>query len=654
MIHQIRFTCSAVLLIVAMLCLSAGATAQIALAQSAPTTPAPAPGVPILPAKPTATPTAAPTATPTRAPIRFLIQSHYTAPQQPRGQEPFDLHLEIKNIGADTANGYTIRSVGCAGDILVEGACSKPIPTAAAGQSVWVVFRLRLVGALDQGDVKGLNLQIADDHGADLADQLGNMTVNIHFLPARAIEDETPTLKRPFPGPNITIGKTWTARARSTEAELLTPVPVRLGNAAPGGGGYEFELVIELHNQGPVEATNIFVDFCDGSDNPFNPVGSTCRKFVPANLPPGAKAIASQTLAFKNTATPAPRGTEVQLKVSYEFWYVEQWLKGEATPTVAIYPQEYPALALAPYAAPQLTVNTEQLNVRLGPGVAYPGLGLVRAADSFAITGRTPDADWWQINYNGQAGWVSAAYVIVRGGEYVAEVATPPAPPAPGSAAVGQQEPAAAAANALSTATPAPPIVPPVARANVRVELPAPATEPARPGNGLMSVAVGPGAAEPNAAEPAGPWLVIERYRTVPQPIADGRPFTLELTLRNPGRQTAGQLALVWRSNQIAALGTGGVLWLGDLLPGMATTVSGQFLVTDPRPLGVLRLPIELLYSDEAGQTHVYRDEIALLRQTPQPTVGPTAGAAATSPQRSRPLWLSALLGFLGLGGGQR
>lgn len=169
-----------------------------------------------------------------------------------------------------------------------------------------------------------------------------------------------------------------------------------------------------------------------------------------------------------------------------------------------------------------------------------------------------------------------------------------------------------------------------------------------------MSVAVGPGAAEPNAAEPAGPWLVIERYRTVPQPIADGRPFTLELTLRNPGRQTAGQLALVWRSNQIAALGTGGTRWLGDLLPGMATTVSGQFLVTDPRPLGVLRLPIELLYSDEAGQTHVYRDEIALLRQTPQPTVGPTAGAAATSPQRSRPLWLSALLGFLGLGGGQR
>ena len=606
-------------------------------------TPPPGPGVPILPAKPTATPTVTP------MPPAFQIVNHYTAPQQTRSREPFDLHLEIKNVGNRPASGYTLRIKECTGEIQAEGVCVKPLPDLAAGQSAWVAFRLRLVGDLAQPAIKDLILQIADNQGANLPADLGAMTVKIHFLPSRAINDETPDLKRPFPGPDITIGRTWTAKARSTVAELLTPVPVRLDAAAPGGGP-EFELVVELHNQGPVEATNIFVDFCaaTGDAQLFNPVGSTCRKFVPANLPAGAKAIASQTLAFKNSATPTPRGAEITLRISYEFWYVEQWLKGEATPTVAVYPQEYPAPLLPPYTAPQLIVNTAQLNVRLGPDTNYPVLGQVHSADVFAITGRTAAADWWQINYNGQPGWVSAAYVIARGGENVAEITLLPTPPpaapapagptpSPNPGPVGQQpEPAPAAANIPPPAT----IAPPAAGFNAQADL------PARAGSG---VAADFNAAD-SAARLAGPWVVIERYRTAPQPIVDGQPFTLELTLRNPGRQTAGQLTLAWRSNQIAALGAGNVRWLGDLLPGAATTVSGQFLVTDPRPSAVLRLPVELLYSDDAGQTHAYRDEITLLRPTPQPTAGPLAGSGPTTPQGGRPAWLSALLGFLGLG----
>jgi len=149
----------------------------------------------------------------------------------------------------------------------------------------------------------------------------------------------------------------------------------------------------------------------------------------------------------------------------------------------------------------------------------------------------------------------------------------------------------------------------------------------------------------------AQPWVIIERYRATPQQPVEGQPFTLELTLRNPGRQTATQLAVGWRSNQIAPFGAGGVRWLGDLLPGATVTLSGQFLVTDPRPLGTLQLPVEFTYSDEAGQSYTARDEITLLRPTARPTIAPAAKDAATT--RERPPWLNALLGFFGLGGGQ-
>jgi uncharacterized protein YgiM (DUF1202 family) len=433
---------------------------------------------------------------------------------------------------------------------------------------------------------------------------------------------------------------------------------VRLDASPPGGGGPEFELVVELHNQGQVEATNIFVDFCDGTPK-FNPVGSTCRKFVPASLPPGAKAIASQTLAYENESTPTARGGQVTLKITYEFWYLGQWLKDETAPKVYIYPQAYPAPLLPPYTAPQLTVNVDHLNVRLGPGTNYPLVGEVRQGTVVNIIGKTTDADWWQIIFDGKAAWVSgsASLVTVRGGESVPVAASTPPPPqteppaAKSSAADAQQKTSAEAAVSPSVVSTATLTIAPTATLTAT---------PASAAN--LAAAPGPAAANSWAAPVldtanfsarlAGPWVVIERYRTIPQPIVDGQPFTLELTLRNPGRQTASQLMVAWRSNQIAPFGAGNTRWLSDLLPGAVTTVSSQFLVTDPRPLGVLQLPVEFLYNDEAGQSYSHRDEITLLRPTPRPMTDSTVkGAAVMPPKSGRPLWLSALLGFLGLGG---
>jgi dipeptidyl aminopeptidase/acylaminoacyl peptidase len=67
---------------------------------------------------------------------------------------------------------------------------------------------------------------------------------------------------------------------------------------------------------------------------------------------------------------------------------------------------------------PRLTVVVEALNVRTGPGVTYPVIGLLRRDDEVTIIGRHVASGWWQVKLiNGREGWVSgvSAYVRVSG-----------------------------------------------------------------------------------------------------------------------------------------------------------------------------------------------------------------------------------------------
>ena len=149
----------------------------------------------------------------------------------------------------------------------------------------------------------------------------------------------------------------------------------------------------------------------------------------------------------------------------------------------------------------------------------------------------------------------------------------------------------------------------------------------------------------------AGPLVVVERYRSNPEQIADGQSFTLELVLRNTGRTTARQLVLGWRGNQIVPFGTGNTRWLDDLVPGAVTVVSGRFLLTDAKLASLLHLPVELVYSDENGQLRTRSEEIALLRAGP---AQPMAGATPAPQKNRQPLWWRIAFGLLGLGAEQK
>jgi dipeptidyl aminopeptidase/acylaminoacyl peptidase/uncharacterized protein YraI len=80
--------------------------------------------------------------------------------------------------------------------------------------------------------------------------------------------------------------------------------------------------------------------------------------------------------------------------------------------------------AFAPSAAaqgndsPQLTVMAQALNVRDGPGVAYPAFDVLVQGDEVSVIGYDPPSDWWQVQLpDGNIGWVSggSAYVSLSG-----------------------------------------------------------------------------------------------------------------------------------------------------------------------------------------------------------------------------------------------
>jgi uncharacterized protein YraI len=57
------------------------------------------------------------------------------------------------------------------------------------------------------------------------------------------------------------------------------------------------------------------------------------------------------------------------------------------------------------------TVRTnEALNVRYGPSQDCPVIGQVSGGTEVQVTAHSPDGQWWQVDYNGQAGWMAAGY----------------------------------------------------------------------------------------------------------------------------------------------------------------------------------------------------------------------------------------------------
>lgn len=100
-----------------------------------------------------------------------------------------------------------------------------------------------------------------------------------------------------------------------------------------------------------------------------------------------------------------------------------------STPAPATTPFPLTPVATPGPVTPHLIVNAEGVNVRSGPDTTYPGLGLLVWGEEVIATGRY--ADWWQIDYQGTAGWVRGDLVIAVNVAGVPEVIPPPPTPTP-------------------------------------------------------------------------------------------------------------------------------------------------------------------------------------------------------------------------------
>lgn len=100
------------------------------------------------------------------------------------------------------------------------------------------------------------------------------------------------------------------------------------------------------------------------------------------------------------------------------------------TPTVTRTPAPPTATPVPPVAAMRIRVN-----VRQGPGAAYPKIGELDRNVKVIIVGKSEDAKWFQVPYDAnKAGWVAADFVDVSGSisqVQVVAVQPPPATPTP-------------------------------------------------------------------------------------------------------------------------------------------------------------------------------------------------------------------------------
>lgn len=83
------------------------------------------------------------------------------------------------------------------------------------------------------------------------------------------------------------------------------------------------------------------------------------------------------------------------------------------TPTVTLTPT--PSLTPTPTFPRDAVVNIEALNVRAGPNVLHPLLGVAYRATAVAVEGRDLDGGWLVVRLPDQTtGWLNGAYVELR------------------------------------------------------------------------------------------------------------------------------------------------------------------------------------------------------------------------------------------------
>lgn len=148
-------------------------------------------------------------------------------------------------------------------------------------------------------------------------------------------------------------------------------------------------------------------------------------------------------LGFRLVEMLAPQAVSAQIEVESPTLPVATALTVSATlpVTITVEPESTPVPPAPTPAQPRLIAGPSAVNVRRGPGLAYEKIGLLPAGMQAAVTGRS--GAWWQIDDQGQAGFVFGEIVTAFDVDGVPEVEAPALPePTPTVAATPLPDPA--------------------------------------------------------------------------------------------------------------------------------------------------------------------------------------------------------------------
>jgi hypothetical protein len=184
--------------------------------------------------------------------------------------------------------------------------------------------------------------------------------------------------------------------------------------------------------------------------------GRAKEEIVPiAELANALGARSPQVMAYLTpTDTVAPTATAADAAIATEAAAPTD----APTPTVApAAPTPLPTVTITPTVVQPHVAAHSTVNLRSGPGTAYPVVGQLKVGQEAAITGRNASGDWWQLSISGAANaWVAGTIVNVLGPIDTVAVAQN-IPALPPTATPGPTAPPAPTAIAVApTAAPAP------------------------------------------------------------------------------------------------------------------------------------------------------------------------------------------------------
>lgn len=174
-----------------------------------------------------------------------------------------------------------------------------------------------------------------------------------------------------------------------------------------------------------------------------------------------ATVVADAGLPATETATPLPTIAPTEPAPSVVAVASQITLQGVLTPTQTLPPvAERPAATATPtpmLSVPTVTVLGQAVNVRTGPGVAYPVVAGLRAGATAAVSGRTADMSWLQVVADGRTGWL-ARYLVAADDAMLVALPIVQVPPPPTAVPPTALPPMATRTHPTATATaPTPP-----------------------------------------------------------------------------------------------------------------------------------------------------------------------------------------------------